>query len=72
MDHRMKIKEEKKKNKYMDLARELKHFLENMKVTVIPIITGVLEAFPIDLVRELEKLEIVARSETIQNTTLLK
>ena len=40
-DHRIKLKESEKKDKYFDLARELKT-LWNMKVTVIPIIVGAL------------------------------
>ena len=36
-DHRVKLKESEKKDKYLDLARELKK-LWNMKVTIIPII----------------------------------
>ena len=35
----MKLKESEKKNKYLDLARELKH-LSNVKVTIIPIVIG--------------------------------
>ena len=35
-DHRIKLKESEKKDKYLDLARELKK-LWNMKVTIIPI-----------------------------------
>ena len=35
-DYKVKLKESKKKDKYLDLARELKK-LWNMKVTVIPI-----------------------------------
>ena len=39
-DHRVKIiKESKKRNKYQDLARELKK-LWNIKLTVIPIVVG--------------------------------
>ena len=38
-DHRIKLKECEKKDKYPDLARELKK-LWNMKVTIIPIMTG--------------------------------
>ena len=38
-DHRIKLKECKKKDKYLDLARELKKRW-NMKVTIIPIIIG--------------------------------
>ena len=36
-NHRTKLKECKKKEKYLDLTRELKR-LWNMKVTVIPIV----------------------------------
>ena len=38
-DHRIKLKECEKKNKYLDLARELKK-LWNMKVTIVPIVIG--------------------------------
>ena len=40
-DHRVKLKESEKKDKYPDLARELKKPM-NMKVTMIPIIIGAL------------------------------
>ena len=40
-DHRVKIKENEKRDKYLDLAGELKR-LWNMKVTVKPIIIGAL------------------------------
>ena len=38
-DHRIKLKESEKKDKYLDLARELKK-LWNMQVTIIPIVIG--------------------------------
>ena len=38
-DHRIKLKECEKKDKYLDLARELKK-LWNMKVTIEPIMIG--------------------------------
>ena len=38
-DHRIKLKECEKRDKYRDLARELKK-LWNMKVTIIPIVIG--------------------------------
>ena len=38
-DHRIKLKECEKKDKYLDFARELKK-LWNMKVTIIPIVIG--------------------------------
>ena len=40
-DPRVKLKESEKKDKYFDLVREMKK-LWNMKVTVIPILIGVL------------------------------
>ncbi len=40
-DYRVKIKESIKKDKYLDLARELKK-LRNMKVPMIPTVMGVL------------------------------
>ena len=38
-DHRIKLKEYEKKDKYLDLARELKK-LWNMKVMIVPIVIG--------------------------------
>ena len=38
-DHRIKLKECEKKEKYLDPSRELKK-LWNMKVTIIPIVIG--------------------------------
>ena len=38
-DHRIKLKECYKKDKYLDLAREMKK-LWNMKVTIISIVIG--------------------------------
>ena len=38
-DHRIKLKEYEKKDKYLDLARELKK-LVNMQVTIITIVIG--------------------------------
>ena len=40
-DHRINLKESEKKDKYLDLARELKK-LWNMKVTIVPIAIGAL------------------------------
>ena len=40
-DHRVKLKESEKRDKYLDLARELKK-LWNMYVTIIPIVIGAL------------------------------
>ena len=38
-DHRINLKECEKKDKYLNLARELKK-LWNMKVTIVPIVVG--------------------------------
>ena len=41
VDHRAELKESKKKDKYLNFARELKK-LWNMKVMIIPIVIGAL------------------------------
>ena len=40
-DHRINLKESEKKDKYLDLTREIKK-LWNMKVTIVPIVIGAL------------------------------
>ena len=56
-DHRIKLKECEKKDKYHDLARELKK-LWNMKVTIIPIVIGAFETETKGLLKGLEDLEV--------------
>ena len=68
-DHRINRKESEKKDKYLDLARELKK-LWNMKVTIVPFVIGALGTVTKGLVRGLEDLE--ERVETIQMTALLR
>ena len=68
--NRVKLNENEKMDKYLDLARELKK-LWNMKVKVIPIVVGALGTVPINLEKRLKDMEI-RRIETIQNTALLK
>ena len=70
-DHRIKLKGCEKKDKYLDLARELKK-LWNMQVTIIPIVTGVFGTVTKGLLKGLEDLEVGRRVETIQTTALLK
>ena len=70
-DHRIKLKEWEKKDKYLDLARELKK-LWNMQVTVIPIGIGVFRRVNKGLLKGLEVLEVGGWVETIQTTTLLR
>ena len=50
VDHRIKVKENKKRDKYQHLARELKK-LWNMKLTVISIVIGALGTIPKGLVK---------------------
>ena len=70
-DHRVKFKESEKKDKYLDLARELKK-LWNMKVMYIPIVIGTLGTVTKGLLKGLDDLEIRGWVETIQTTTLLR
>ena len=70
-DHRIKLKECEKKDKYRDLDRELKK-LWNMKVTIIPIVIGAFGTVTKGLLKGLEDLEVCGRVETIQTTALLK
>ena len=69
--HRMKIKESKKINEYLDLAREQRK-LWNIKVTTISIIIWDLEIITKGLERGPEKLETERRIETIQTTAKLR
>ena len=70
-DHRIKLKECEKKDKYLDLARELKK-LWNMLVTIIPIVIGAFGTVTKGLLKGLEDLEVGGRLETIQTTALLR
>ena len=70
-DYKIKLKECEKKDKYLDLARELKK-LWNMQVTIIPIVIGAFGTVTKGLLKELEDLEVGGRVETIENTTLLR
>ena len=56
VDHRINLKESEKKDKYLDLARELKK-LWNMKVTIVPIGIGALSTITKGLLKGLEDLE---------------
>ena len=70
-DHRIELKESEKKDKYLDVARELKR-LWNMKVRIIPIVIGVFRTVSKGLLKEMEDLEVEGRVETIQTTALLR
>ena len=71
VDQRINLKESEKKDKYLDLARELKK-LWNMKVTIVPIVVGALGTIIRGLLKGLEDLEVGGRVETIQTTALLR
>ena len=70
-DHRIKLKECEKKDKYLDLTKELKK-LWNMKVTIVPIVIGAFGTITKGLLKGLEDLEVGGRVETIQMTALLR
>ncbi len=67
MDHKINLKESEKKDKYHDLARELKK-LWNMNVTIVPLVIGALGTITKELLKGLEDLEV----ETIQTTAVLR
>ena len=66
-DHIIKLKECEKKDKYLELARELKK-LWNMEVKIIPIAIGAFGTVTKGLLKGLEDLEVSGRVETIQRT----
>ena len=70
-DHRIKQKECEKKDKYLDLARDLKK-LWNMKVTIVPVVIGAFGTITKGLLKGQEDLEVGGRVETIQMTVLLR
>ena len=70
-DHWVKLIESEKKEKYLDLAQELKK-LWNMKVTILLIVSGALARVTKGIVKGLEDLEIRGQVETIQTTVLLR
>ena len=70
-DHRIKLKECEKKDKYLDLVRELKK-LWNMMVTIIPIAIGAFGTVTKGLLKGLEDLEVGGRAEITQATALLR
>ena len=70
-DHRKKLKESEKKDKYLELARELKTQW-NMKVTIIPIVIGAFGTVTKGLSKGLKGLEVGGRLETILTTALCR
>ena len=67
----MNLKESEKKDKCLDLARELKK-LWNMKVTIVPIVIGALGTITKGLLKGLADLIVDGRVEIIQTTALLR
>ena len=70
-DHRIKLKDCEKKDKYLDLARELKK-LWNMQATIKPIVIGAFGTVTKGFLKGLEDLEVGGQVETIQTTALLR
>ena len=70
-DHKIKLKECEKKDKYLDLARELKN-LWNMQVTIIPIVIDAFGTVTKGLLKGLGDFEVGGWVETIQTTRLFR
>ena len=64
-DHRIKLKEWEKKDKYQDLAREFKKKLWSMKVTIIPIMIGAFGTVTKGLLKGLEDLKVGGRVDVV-------
>ena len=79
-NHKVKLKQREKKDKYLDLSVELKkkpkqkkkQKLWNMKVKVIPNVIGGLGTGTKGMIMGLGDLQIKGRVETIQTTVLLR
>ena len=70
-DHRINLKQCEKRDKYLNIARQLKK-LWNMKVTIVTIVIGALGTITKGLLKGLEELEVGGPVETIQMTGLLE
>ena len=68
VDHRVKQKKAKGEISTLDLVRELKIKLWNMKWVVVPIVVGPREIIPKELVKGQIDLEIREQVEIIQTT----
>ena len=68
-DHRVKIKEGEKKDKYLDVVRKLRKVWK-MRMTVISVVIGALGTAPKCLERGLEGLKIRGQIEILQTITL--
>ena len=70
-DHRINLKECAKKDKYLDLARELKKTVEH-EMTIVPIVMAALGTITKGLLKGLQDLEVGGWVETIQMTALMR
>ena len=70
-DHRIKLKVWEKKDKYLDLARELKK-LWNMQVTIIPIVIGAFGTVTKGLLKGLQELEVSGRGGYHPNDSIIE
>ena len=70
-DHRLKLKERERRDKYLDLARELKQ-LYNMKMMVITIVIAAPSSVTKGYAQELEELELRGHVDTIQTASFLR
>ena len=70
-DYRIKVKESEKRDKYLDLAWELRK-LWNMMMTVIRFVIGALGTVLKILERSLEVLEIEGQIQTVQILALFR
>ena len=70
-DNRIKQKEHEKREKYQDLKREIARLWGHRKVSVIPVVVGMLGCVTKDAEQYLEKIEIKVRTDLIQKTALL-
>ena len=71
VDHKMKLREYEKKDKCLNLARELKK-LWNMMVTIIRVVIGGFGTITKGLLKGLGDFEAGGRMQTIKTTTLLR
>ena len=69
-DSRVEQKELEKKEKYQDLARELKK-IWNMKATVTPVVIGALGAIPKKLKKGLQDLGIETKIVELQKSAVI-
>ena len=69
-NHRVKLKESEKKDKYFEHAREVKKKWY-MNVIIIPIVIGALGTVTKGVIQRLEDLGITGQVERIQTTALL-